>query len=144
VSLLAVPRRARLFVAKVTVCAVISALAAVLVAVPFPHAAAGTAYPAMVTAYFLLALVGFGFAVIARTVVTPLAVLSAVALLAAPMFRGVVPDLVTYLPHDAALSLAGLPGGPEALGRAGGLLVLLSWAAACVAVAGLVFVRRDA
>ncbi|GAA3959456.1 hypothetical protein [Actinoplanes auranticolor] len=144
VSLLAVPRRARLFAAKSTVCALVSVLAAVLVAVPFPHAATGTAFPALVTAYLLLALVGYGFAVIARTVVIPLAVLSAAALLVAPMLRGVLPDLVRYLPHDAALSLAGLPGGPEALGRAGGLLVLLSWAAACVAAAGLVFVRRDA
>ncbi|WP_433730034.1 hypothetical protein ACQP2Y_18995 [Actinoplanes sp. CA-051413] len=144
ISLLAVPRRTRLFAAKSAVCALVSVFAAVLVVLPFPRAAAGTGLPALVTAYLLLALVGYGFAVIVRTVVTPLAVLSAAALLVAPMLRGVVPGLVKYLPHDAALSLVGLPGGPAALGRAGGLLALSSWAAGCVAAAWLVFVRRDA
>ncbi|MGW4947337.1 hypothetical protein ACWEOZ_37785 [Actinoplanes sp. NPDC004185] len=144
VSLLAGPGRTRLFAAKSTVCAFVSLLGAVLVVLPFPRAAAGTGLPALVTAYLLLALVGYGFAVIARTVVAPLAVLSATALLVTPMLRGVVPDLVKYLPHDAALSLVGLPGGPSALGRAGGLLALSSWAAGCVVAAWLVFVRRDA
>ena len=146
VSLLAVPDRGRLFAAKSTVCLTVSAVAAGLVVLPghaVQHAAVRPGVVAEVAAYLLLALIGYGGAVITRAVVTPLAVLAVAALLFAPLLRGPVPDLVRLLPHDAALSLAGLPGDAAALGRGGGLLVLSSWAAGCVGAAWFMFVRRD-
>ena len=146
VSLLAVPDRARLFAAKSAVCVTVSVLAASFVVLPghaVQHAAVRAGVVAEVAAYLLLALIGYGGAVLTRAVVTPLAVLAVAALLVAPLLRGPVPDLVRFLPHDAALSLAGLPGGPAALSRGGGLLVLSSWAAGCVGAAWFTFVRRD-
>jgi ABC-2 type transport system permease protein len=157
VSLLAVPDRDRLFAAKLMVTATVSAPAAVVALVPgylVQHAAAvadgtlgiGAAWAdlaALVVAYLLLGLIGYGFAFIARTVVTPLAVLFIAAILVAPTLRGAFPDLVTYLPHDATLSLVNLAADPAALGRIGGLLVLTAWAGGSVGAAWVIFAKRD-
>lgn len=146
VSLLAVPSRARLFAAKLTVTTAVSVPGAVLVILP-GHLARGAAVAGLaplVTAYLLLALVGFGLAVLARTVVTPLALLFGVAVLVGPALRGVVPQVVRHLPHDAALSLAGMADDPAALTRPGGFVVLLAWAAVSLAAAAAAFTRRDA
>jgi ABC-2 type transport system permease protein len=146
VSLLAVPRRVRLFTAKLAVTAAVSLVGAAVVLLPghlVQHGPAAAGLAAFVTAYLLLALVGFGVAVLARTVVTPLALLLVAAVLVAPTLRGAFPEVVRYLPHDAALSLIGLPGDPTALDRLDGLSVLTAWAAVSVAAAAAVYTRRD-
>jgi hypothetical protein len=108
--------------------------AAVLSLVPLGSVAGA----GLVAAYLLLAFVGYGWALLARSVVVPLGGLGVAALLLAPAVRAAMPELVRYLPHDAALSLAGRPAGPAALTVEGGLLVLSCWAAASVGAAGLV------
>jgi ABC-2 type transport system permease protein len=145
VSLLAVPHRGRLFAAQSSVCALVSVLAAVLALLPghLVRRAAWTDLIGLVTAYLLLALAGYGLAVLTRAVVAPLAVLAIAAALVAPTLRGAFPALVGYLPHDAALGLAGMPADPAGLGRAGGLLVLAAWAAGLLATAWWAFSHRD-
>jgi ABC-2 type transport system permease protein len=144
-SLLAVPRRGRLFAAKSSVSALVTVLAAVVALLPghLVRRAGWADLLVLVVAYLLLALIGFGLAVITRTVVAPLALLSVAAVLVAPTLRGPFPALVRHLPHDAARSLVGMPADPAALGRAGGLLMLTAWAVVLLAGAGWAFVRRD-
>jgi ABC-2 type transport system permease protein len=157
VSRAAVPHRNRLYTAKLTAVAAVSVVAAfpaLLSGYLSQHAAAigggrlGTAavagdVAARLTVYLLLSLIGFGFAVIARGVVTPLAVLVGTPVLISPMLWSALPDLVRFLPHEAALSLLGLAGHPAALPRTGGLLTLLGWAALFVAGAWADASRRD-
>lgn len=146
VSLLAVPARARLFATKLAVTAVASLVGAAVVILPgylIQHGTAAAGLVALVTAYLLLALVGFSLAVLSRTVVTPLALLFVAAVLVAPTLRGALPEVVRYLPHDAALSLVGMADDPGALDRLGGLSVLTAWSAVSVAVAAAVYIRRD-
>lgn len=146
VSLLAVPRRVRLFTAKLAVTAAVSLVGAAVVLLPghfVQHGPTAAGLAAFATAYLLLALVGFGLAVLARTVVTPLALLLVAAVLIPPTLRGAFPGVVRYLPHDAALSLVGLPDDPAALDRLDGLSVLTAWATVSVAVAAAVYARRD-
>ncbi len=147
VSLLAAPRRDRLFAAKLAVSTAVSALAALVVLLPgylVQHPGApGIGLPALVSAYLLLGLIGHGVAVLTRTAVTPLAGLFVAAVLVAPTLRGAFPEVVRYLPHDAALSLTGLAEDPAAPGRLAALLVLAGWAVVSVGLAWAVFTRRD-
>ncbi len=156
-SLLCVPQRDRLFAARLMVLSGVGAVAAAGTVLPghlARHAAAvvdGTVgigaaaadLVALVTAYLLLSFLGYGLAVVTRTVVTPLAVLFIAAVLAAPTLRGSFPELVRYLPHDAALSLTGLADDPAALSRAGGLVTLAAWACMSVGTAWRLFAGRD-
>ncbi|MEU4539174.1 ABC transporter [Streptosporangium sp. NPDC023825] len=158
VTLAAVPDRNRLFTAKLAATAATGLLAAIPAVLPghlVGHApaitgghlgigAAAVGLAAVLGAYLLLSLIGHGFAVIARGVVTPLAVLLVTPVLISPALRGALPDLVRFLPHEATLSLLDTAGDPgAALGRAGGLLVLTAWAGLSVGGAWLVFARRD-
>ncbi|SDL23953.1 hypothetical protein [Nonomuraea jiangxiensis] len=60
------------------------------------------------------------------------------------MLLGALPNLVWFLPHEAALSLLGTPADPaRALGPSAGALVLAAWAALSVATAWQVFLRGD-
>ncbi|MCC2335065.1 hypothetical protein [Cellulomonas wangsupingiae] len=157
-SLLATPDRARSFRAHLAVAAGVSAAAALVVVAPaylVQHAGAlgaGTLGPrdavtavlALVSAYTLVSVLAFGFAVLARGAVVPLVVLVVAALLVAPTLRGALPQVIALLPQDAALSAVGTPEGPDALTRGAGLGVLTAWVAACVAAASVTFARRDA
>lgn len=149
VSLAAVPDRNRLFAAKLIVSTVLSLIASIPVVLPgyvVQHAAAlpageiAVGLTALLTAYLLLGLIGHGFAVIARSITTPLVVLFITPVLVAPTLRGAAPYLVTFLPHEAALSLAGMPAD---LHPVAGLLVLAGWAALLVSAAWTVFLHRD-
>ncbi|MER7007403.1 hypothetical protein ABT297_30770 [Dactylosporangium sp. NPDC000555] len=153
VSLSAVPRRHRLFLGKLavgTAAAVLAAIPAVLPGYLAQHASATAAsgrageLAALLVIYPLLGLVGFGFAILARTVVAPLAVLFIVPVVLSPPLRGAVPSVVRFLPHEAALSLLGMPASPDTtLDRPVGLLVLAAWATLSVLTAWAVFTRRD-
>ncbi|MDG5803794.1 hypothetical protein P9869_14150 [Streptomyces ossamyceticus] len=158
VSLVAVPDRSRLFAAKLTVSAtvgIVAATAAVLPGYVVRHApairagerAAGDVvggFLAVLAAYVLLGLVGHGFAVLAKSVVTPIATLFITPVLVSPAFRGDLPHVVKFLPHEAALSLLGTPADPvTALTPSAGFLVLALWAAVFITTAWHVFVRRD-
>lgn len=155
VSLAAMPDRNRFFTAKLLASSGAAVLAAVVTVLPGRllqyvadgGPAAGGAvggFFATVAAYSMLALVGYGFAVIARTVVTPLAVLFILPVLVSPMLGGILPGVVRLLPHEAALSFLGMPTSPAlAVGRATGLLVVVTWALLFVGTAWAVTARRD-
>jgi ABC-2 type transport system permease protein len=161
VSLIAAPNRNRLFAAKLAVCAASSALAAIPVLLPgyliqlVQHASAtgdgklgigraAAGLLAFVTAYLLLSAIGYGFAIIARSVVTPLAVLFLVPILVSPPLQSTFPYVVKFLPHEAALSFLGTPASHFiALSRMAGLLVLLAWDGLFLGSAWAVFLRRD-
>lgn len=158
VSLAAVPDRTRLFAAKLVAATLVSLLAAVAAILPghlVQHAAAITRggpaaggavldLAALVGAHLLLGLIGFGFAVITRSVLTPLAVLAGTPVLISPRLQGSLPDLVRLLPHEATLSLLDMAGEQStALDRTGGLLVLVVWTGLFVGSAGAVVTRRD-
>ncbi|MEW9528336.1 hypothetical protein [Microbispora sp. NPDC049125] len=158
VSLAAVPDRDRLFAAKLTVSAALSLIATIPAVLPgyaLRHAAAVRAgelraghavagFVALLTVYLLLGLIGHGFAVIAKTVITPLAVLFITPVLVSPLFRSTLPHVVKFLPHEAALSLLGMPADPAiALHPVAGLLVLAAWAALSASIAWKIFVHRD-
>ncbi|GAA4567005.1 hypothetical protein [Planotetraspora kaengkrachanensis] len=155
VSLAAAPDRNRLFAAKLTVSATLSLVASIPAVLPgyvLQHSAAVHAWErgafvgflALIAAYLLLSLIGHGFAVIAKSAITPLAVLFIAPFLISPALRSILPQVVRFLPHEAALSLLKLPVDPAtALGPRAGLLVLAAWAAASVAAAWTVFVRAE-
>lgn len=146
VSLLAVPRRARLFAAKLTASTAAGLAASVPAVLPgqLLRDVRAADLLAVLTVYVLLALVGYGFAVVARSAAVPLAVLTVLAVLVAPLLRGGLPYAVRLLPHEAALSFLGTPAEPAtALGPGAGLLVLSAWAALSVTAAWWVFARRD-
>ncbi|ASO20497.1 ABC-2 type transport system permease protein [Actinoalloteichus hoggarensis] len=158
VSLAAVPNRTRLAAAKTMAAAVLGVLAAVPVLGPghllrhLPDLSAGVLTAAEVTAGFgasvavhlLFSLIGWGFAVVTRSVVVPVATLFAIPILLSPMLQGVLPTVVRLLPHEAALSGLGTPIDPSvALGADTAWLVLLGWAGAFVAAACRCLVRRD-
>ncbi|PZG03048.1 ABC transporter [Nonomuraea aridisoli] len=149
VTLAAVPCRDRLFAAKLATTAAFCLLASIPAALPghlLRHAAAWPVgewtgrFGASVAVQVLLGLVGFGFAVVASSVTVPMAVLVVLAVLGSPLLRSALPDVVRFLPHEAASSLAGMS---PALGPVAGLAVLAGWAVVSVAVAWRVFVRRD-
>ncbi|MER6828096.1 hypothetical protein ABT352_19105 [Streptosporangium sp. NPDC000563] len=158
VSLAAVPGRDLLFAAKLTASAAFCLVASIpavlpghllrnLSAIRAGEPEAGDAVAGLLgllAAYLLLGLVGFGLAVVTRTVVTPLVTLLLTPVLVSPMLEGTLPHVVSLLPHEAALSLIGMPADPAtALGPAAGLLVSAAWATLSVAVARWTFVRRD-
>lgn len=156
VSLAAVPDRDRFFAAKLLATLVVAAAAAVPVLLPghlIRHLAAGggpgaagmaAALLAEVTAYLLLSLVGHGFAVIARSAVTPLAVLVVAAIPVSPMLGGVLPEVVRLLPHEATLSFLGMPADPAlTLPGPAGAAVLSAWAVLSAGAAWARTVRRD-
>ncbi|MEV7804661.1 hypothetical protein AB0O28_17110 [Microbispora sp. NPDC088329] len=152
VSLLAVPDRNRFFLSKLL--AILAVMAATALPVVLPghlarHAlgdageTAGGLF-AKVAAYLLLGSVAYGFAVLARAVVTPLAVLVVLPILVSPLLRGFAPGVVRLLPHEATLSFLGVPEGPElALARPVGLSVVVAWAVTVVGAAWPATVRRD-
>lgn len=143
ISLLATPDRSRFLLAKLLASAGTALVAAPVVLLPglLVRHAAGDLF-AEVTAYLLLGLVGGGFAILARTAVTPLAVLLALPVLVSPLLAGLLPGLVRLLPHEATLSFLGTSTGP-ALSRTAGFWVLLAWAAGFVGAAWVATVRRD-
>ncbi|MEU9833231.1 hypothetical protein AB0D67_17035 [Streptosporangium sp. NPDC048047] len=156
VSLLAVPDRNRFFLSKLLAILAVLAVAALPVMLPghlLRHALGDTGAGvgeavggalAEAAACLPLGLVAYGFAVLARTVVVPLAVLVVLPVLVSPMLRGLSPGVVRLLPHEAMLSLLGLPEGPDvALDRPGALLVVATWAAVLVGAAWTVTVRRN-
>ncbi|AWS40951.1 hypothetical protein [Streptosporangium sp. 'caverna'] len=158
VSLTAVPDRDRLFAAKLAASTTISLLASIPVVLPgyvLQHApawgngdatagdaAAGLA--ALLVVYLLLSVIGYGFAGVSRSVVTPIAVLFITPVLISPALQGSLPAVVRFLPHEAALSFLDLPLDPSmAIGRGAGLAVLTAWATVFAAAARRFFVRRD-
>ncbi|MEV6371371.1 hypothetical protein AB0L86_31270 [Micromonospora musae] len=155
ISLAAMPDRTRCFGSKLAVSAVVALVAAIPAVLPgllVQHGAAGdlasgrTAVDlfALLAGYLLLSLCGFGFAFLARGVVTPLAVLSVLPVLASTTLNGLFPLLVRFLPHEATLSLLDRPADPAtALSREAGLLVLIGWALLFVGAAWALVVRRD-
>ncbi|MGW0202658.1 ABC transporter [Nonomuraea sp. NPDC003201] len=145
VSLAAVPGRHRLAAAKLAAVTAACLLAAGPAVLP-GHLVRPVADPAaLLTVYLLLSLIAYGFAVVARGVVAPLAVLFVTPVLISPALRGSMPDAVRLLPHEAALSLLGLPADPAtALNRTGGLLTLIAWACLSVGAGWAALVRRDA
>lgn len=158
VSLAAVPNRKRLGTAKLVAAAAVSILAAIPAVLPgylIQHAAAinagtlpiggaATGLAALFGVYLLLSLCGFGFAIIAKSVVTPLAVLFITPVLISPTLQGTLPDVVRLLPHEAALSLLDKAGDPGvALGRTAGLVMLVVWAGVFVGSAWVSLTRRD-
>jgi ABC-2 type transport system permease protein len=152
VSLTAVPRRTRLSAAKLAATLAVGLPAAVLVVVPgylvqragHPPAGATIGDAArLVGVYLLLSLVGYGFAVLARSVVTPIAVLVILPVLVSPILRVAVPRVVEFLPHESALSFLAVFDQPAALCRSAGLAVLIAWTMVSVGAAWVLFVRRD-
>ncbi|MEU3166439.1 ABC transporter [Streptosporangium sp. NPDC006930] len=158
VSLAAVPGRDLLFAAKLTASAAFGLVASIPAVLPghllrhLPAIRAGetgvddavAGLLALLVAYLLLGLVGFGLAVVTRTVVTPLVTLLLTPVLVSPMLQGALPHVVSLLPHEAALSLIGMPATPAtALGPVAGLLVSATWATLSVVAAWQTFVRRD-
>lgn len=158
VSLAAVPGRDLLFAAKLTASTAFCLIVSIPAVLPghllrhLPAVRAGetgtddavVGLLAFLAAYLLLGLVGFGLAVVTRTVVAPLVTLLLTPVLVSPMLRGTLPHAVSLLPHEAALGLIGMPADPAtALGPAAGLLVSAGWAIFSVAVAWQTFVRRD-
>jgi ABC-2 type transport system permease protein len=149
VSLTAVPARHRFFAAKLLVSAAATAVAALVVVIPgyvLEHGSETTAggLAARVLAYLLLGLTGFGFAALARTVVTPIAVLLILPVLVSTTLGGLLPSLARLLPHEAMLSFLGLPANPElALARPAGLVVAAAWATLLVVLGWFATARRD-
>jgi ABC-2 type transport system permease protein len=153
VSLAAVPDRDRLFTAKLAASTTISLLASIPVVLPGyvlqhapawenGHAAADLA--ALLVVYLLLSVIGYGFASVSKSVITPIAVLFVTPVLISPALQGTLPTVVKFLPHEAALSFLGLPPDPStAIDRVAGLSVLTAWAIVFVAAARRFFVRRD-
>jgi ABC-2 type transport system permease protein len=137
----AVPRRHRLYVAKLTGVVLVAA-GAVLLPGRLHDDPGGVV--ASFTVQVLVSLIGYGFAVLTRTVVTPLAALIALPVLVSPALHGLLPEVVRLLPHEAALSVLGRPADPAtALDHDGGLLTLLTWAVLSVGTAWATFARRD-
>ncbi|SIR74805.1 hypothetical protein [Micromonospora avicenniae] len=155
ISLAAMPDRTRWFGSKLAVSAVVALVAAIPAVLPgllVQHGAAGdlafssTAKDllALLAGYLLLSLVGFGFAFLARSPVTPLAVLFILPMLASTALGNLLPQFVKLLPHEATLSFLGLSADPATtLSRAAGLLVLIGWALLFVGTAWTLIVRRD-
>jgi ABC-2 type transport system permease protein len=155
VSMAAAPDRTRWFCAKLAATAVVALVAAIPAVLPgllVQHAAAPetdvgrtvTDLLALLTAYLLLSLVGLGFAVLARGLVTPLAVLVILPVLVSTTLAGLFPSVVRFLPHEATLSFLGRAANPPtSLERGAGLLVLTGWALLFVGVAWALIVRRD-
>ncbi|MEW1847857.1 ABC transporter [Nonomuraea angiospora] len=145
VTLAAVPGRHRLAAAKLAAVTAACLLAAGPAVLPGHLVQPVADLPSLLTVHLLLSLIGYGFAVVARGVVAPLAVLFATPVVISPALRAGVPDAVRLLPHEAALSLLGLPADPATdLTRAGGLLALIAWAGLSVAAGWAALVRRDA
>jgi ABC-2 type transport system permease protein len=143
VSLAAVPDRHRLFRAKLAASVAAGVLAAVPVLVPghLVQRAGAAGLGALLLVYLLLSLLAYGIAVLTRSVVVPLVVLAGTPVLLTPVLRGMVPDVVRFLPHEAALGLLAFPGAE--LGRVEGLLVLAAWATVAVTCAWSAFAGRD-
>lgn len=159
VTLAAVPDRTVLFTAKLAATAAVSLLATVLAVLPgylIQHisalvdgevslGAASADFAALVAVYLLLSLIGLGFAVVARSVITPLAVLFIAPVLVSPAFQNTIPDIVKLLPHEAALSLLGTPATPDTeLTPSAALSALACWAAAGLFLAWNALSHRDA
>jgi ABC-2 type transport system permease protein len=147
VSLTAVPDRRSLAAAKLGAITLVSLAAAVPAVLPAmlirPH---GTAVDLLLMAvvYLLVSLIGCGFAVLARSLVTPLAVLFILPVMVSPLLRSALPGVVKFLPHEAALSLLGAPTDPGGdLTGGGGLLVLVSWTVLFLGAAGTALITRD-
>ncbi|GAA2611834.1 hypothetical protein GCM10010399_48380 [Dactylosporangium fulvum] len=149
VSLAAVPARHRFFAAKLLVSAAVTAVAAVVVVVPgyvLEHGSATTVdgLAARALAYLLLGLTGFGFAALAQSVVTPIAVLFILPVPVSTTLGGLLPRLVRLLPHEAMLSFLGMPAGPElTLARPAGLAVATAWATLLVTLGWFTTARRN-
>ncbi|MGI5166930.1 ABC transporter permease [Spirillospora sp. CA-253888] len=160
-SLLAVPRRGRLYAAKLGA----AGLAVLVAAVPAtvlsvagtqlalgPHGASllapgvPRAMAGAVLYLTLMALLAAGAAVLARNALVPLAVLLPLVLAGSQILSviGATREAARYLPDRAGAQLLAVHPKPEDLAPGVGLAVLLAWAAVLLAAAHLAFRRRDA
>lgn len=158
VTLAAVPDRTLLFATKLIAAAAASLLATAAAVLPgylIQHAptildgdlSSGEAtadFTMFVIVYLLLSLMGYGFAIVAKTVITPLAVLFVTPVLVSPAFQSTIPDIVKFLPHEASLSLLGNPTSPTTeLSPGVALTTLLVWTAGLLVLAENRLSRRD-
>lgn len=158
VALAATPKRMLLFAAKSSAAAAASLLATIAAVMPgylIQHTAAIghgelstanaiTDFMALVMAYLLLGLIGYGFAIVAKTVVTPLAVLFITPVLVSPALHNTIPDIVKFFPHEASLSLLGNPtSAATELAPGTALATLAMWTAALLILAENRLSHRD-
>jgi ABC-2 type transport system permease protein len=145
VTLAAVPRRGELFSAKLAaaaLCTVVCSVVAVLPLYVVKHSPGDMLR--WLAVYVVLGLIGFGFAVVTRSAVIPLAVLFAVPVIASPALQREWPGLVRLLPHEAGLSLLGKPTAADtALPATAAACVLGCWLVVFLTLAGIGLTRRD-
>lgn len=157
-TLLATPQRLRVFLVKASLLAVVVAvLACVTMAgtIVITHSAAATGVDpwgltpkiwasigGVTLAWTLMALIAFAIGTLARTAILPL-------ILITPLVIGIGDFLANiwvgakYLPTTAGAALYSDPGAGSYLAPAAGAVVQAGWALALLAIAGVVFVRRD-
>ena len=139
-SLIAVPGRDRFFAAKLLAIATVIPVAAVVVLLP-----RGAAAGRLLVVHLFFAMIGFGFALLARSIVIPITTLAALPILISTTLGGILPRFVRLLPHEAALSFLRTPAVPAfALRPTAGLLILAAWALGLLAAAWLTVRTRDA
>lgn len=158
VTLAAVPDRTLLFATKLISAAAASLLAAAAAVLPgylIQHAPtilhgdlsggdATASFAMFLVVYLLLSLVGYGFAIVSKTVVTPLAVLFITPVLVSPTFQSTIPNIVKFLPHEASLSLLANPTSPTTeLSPGVALITLLAWTTGLLILAENRLSRRD-
>lgn len=157
-TLLATPKRLRVFVVKATLLAVIVALIAFVTmtgTIMITHAAANTGIDpwalspviwanlgGVILAWTLTALITFAVGAIARTAILPL-------ILIVPLVIGVGDFLAgfwagaKFLPTTAGAAMYNDPDSRTFLDPAMGALVQAGWAIALLVAAGVAFTRRD-
>ncbi|MDP9841961.1 ABC-type transport system involved in multi-copper enzyme maturation permease subunit [Streptosporangium lutulentum] len=161
-TVLAMPRRARMVTAKLLATALYVLVVAILivgVSTAFVYAAirdwnaglllteeAFLGYGRFIAFAVLFCLTAFAVTVVARGTLTGIVV--TVALIAVTMSQvlaGAAPDLDALFPLSAARNLILDPGiGDLTAGREHGLLVLIGWAVATAVAAAITLSRRDA
>lgn len=157
-TLLATPKRLRVFLTKATLLALLSAAigaATMTGTIIITHAAADTGIDpwtltpriwmhigGVALAWTFSALIAFALGTLARTVILPLIVL-------VPLVIGIGDFLVgfwagaRYLPTTAGAAMYSDPAGGSLLAPALGGLVHAAWATALITVSAMVFCRRD-
>ncbi len=155
VTLTAIPRRGRMFCAKLTaaaLCGIIAAPCAVIPGYVTHHAiradmTAGRTIADVlpwIGVYLALSAIGFGFGFLARGVVVPLAVLFLLPVLMSPTLGARFPQVMRFMPHEASLSLLGIPASPQtSLAPAAAAAVLAAWSAVMLLLALTALIHRD-
>ncbi|MCI2958728.1 ABC transporter permease [Agromyces atrinae] len=158
-TLVATPRRGRVFIAKLVVITALTLVIAVLstsASVALAHAALGVHGLAMTefTAgiawnlvgvavnYTLMALISAAITVIARTIIVALVTLVPLVLGVTISLVGTIPAL-RYLPDLAGIQLVTSYPGIGLLDPVTGGMVMAAWAVSLGSVAGIAFHRRD-